>query len=61
MTDQGTKFMSVTLEEVHRMLQVERIRTSPVPSLDRWVGGVIQCHPEVNAEEVCGQKGEGLG
>ena len=29
LTDQGTNFMSATLEEVYRLLQVKRIRTSP--------------------------------
>lgn len=29
LTDQGTNFMSAILEEVYRLLQVERIRTSP--------------------------------
>lgn len=29
LTDQSTNFMSATLEEVYRLLQVERIRTSP--------------------------------
>ncbi len=49
LTDQGTPFMSRTMADLCRLLQVKQLRTSRVPPADRWAGGKIQPDPETDA------------